>query len=185
MGIRKYAVAIDPGVVTSGWALFDHNWIKLVDCGSVVLKGSKTRDPRHVAMDCATNVWNDIRAAVFKWRRAFEDEFIGLSMCACEFPQVFTGAAGIAAAGKSDVLNIAFSVGFHAAIAAAVDGEREFVPVPVNQWKGNMSKDLTLHRVKRILNQLGHSKKIITKCERVSHAADAVGIGLHVLGHKL
>ena len=173
--MRKVLLAVDPGVVTMGAAVWDHGEfteainsgdpIKPLDTMSVTLKSVSNPKPVD-RVKCITQLTD----ALMSW--LVESELRPLTIV-CEYPQVFaTSSTGLAAA--NDAMGIMFFVGCLRGIFYT-DGV-EFIPASVTAWKGNMSKELTQRRVQKRYpdanDWLGKS----------SHAWDAVGIGLWAMG---
>ncbi len=69
------------------------------------------------------------------------------------------------------------SAGMIAGICACQDVEPAFEYVDVNNWKGNLKKDIVIKRITRTYNEAGLKFKPFTKDEW-----DAVGIGLYLKG---
>lgn len=96
-----------------------------------------------------------------------------LAEMVCEWPQYFESEGGRGSAASGDLIKLVFMVGRTAQLAA-YRGIR-FLPVGVNSWKGQMSKEAVKARIKK---RLGEAATVgIYK-----HAWDAVGIGLDHLG---
>jgi len=89
----------------------------------------------------------------------------------CEWPQSFTSAGGRAATGAGSIIKLAFGVGQVALMADAC--RAIFIPVKVAQWKGNLSKQIVIKRIKKRLTVAR-----LEYLEPESHAFDAIGIGL-------
>lgn len=153
-------VTIDPGVKGTGYAVWRGGlyWPRLEPpIASGVL--SVDRD----------SSWS-IRSA--KMLR----EFYGLckdyvpNRVICEYPEFFASGKGYASAAGGNLVKLAHLVGMFD--GACVLSQCPFSMMPVREWKGQMSKQLVIQRIRK---RLGKTYK--------SHAADAVGIGLHCKGH--
>jgi len=93
----------------------------------------------------------------------------------CEWPQSFTSVGGRAATGAGSIIKLAFGIGQVALMAAACTAK--FIPVPVAQWKGNLSKQIVIKRIKKRLTPAR-----LEYLQPESHAWDAIGIGLFCKG---
>jgi hypothetical protein len=91
----------------------------------------------------------------------------------CEWPSHMEGERGGVTARGGSLVKLAYIVG----VMAEASRQRRvpFVPVPVIQWKGQLSKENIQHHIRRIL---GERSCLPFK----SHAWDAVGIGLWARG---
>ena len=92
---------------------------------------------------------------------------------ACEWPRVWDSAGSIMAAKRGDLLKLAFWVG--SAHEALLQEARisQFMLVPVEQWKGNMSKARTEKWIRRHI-----PARTLAVLKPTTHAWDALGIGL-------
>jgi Holliday junction resolvasome RuvABC endonuclease subunit len=93
----------------------------------------------------------------------------------CEWPAYFDDVGGQVSAGSGALVKLAVAVGHIAQIAHERDVE--FMPVKVADWKGQVSKEVVIRRIRRRLN--------VSESRFHTHEWDAVGIGLHALGYKL
>lgn len=90
-----------------------------------------------------------------------------------EFPGLHTTASGMASAQSGDIFKLTFLVGIYACHAWNYGMAAR--PLPVNDWKGTLSKDAIEFRVRRVLgDSLTDSYP--------NHVLDAVGMGLHLKG---
>lgn len=92
----------------------------------------------------------------------------------CEWPTLHESSeAGRETARSGALVKLAASIGV--AIEVCRSHDIKFVPVPVADWKGQMSKVAVENRIRRILGP--------DACSNFrTHAWDAVGIGLHMKG---
>ena len=90
----------------------------------------------------------------------------------CEEPHYFQTATGIKSARREDFTKLVSSYGGLWAISS-VNGHT-WVPISINEWKGQLPKAAMIQRIRRILPQANYS----------SHEADAVGLGLYLRGWK-
>jgi hypothetical protein len=79
---------------------------------------------------------------------------------------------GIVSSQRGDITKLTFLVGRYAQVASSLG--MHYKLVPVNDWKGQMTKDAVRARLRRIYD----TEQLPFK----SHAEDAVGIGLWVMG---
>lgn len=89
-----------------------------------------------------------------------------------EYPLLMQTASGMASAIRGDVFKLMFLVGCFA--QQVWNYNHEFVPLPVNDWKGQLPKEVVAKRVCQIL-----------RCESDrygDHVMDAVGMGLYLKG---
>lgn len=94
---------------------------------------------------------------------------------AVEWPSYFSSLGGRATAGSGSLVKLTFGIGKLAQIVEAYGSN--FVPVPVNKWKGQLSKRIVEKRIRRIL-PVAKLKKL--KPEK--DVWDAIGIGLYMRG---
>jgi hypothetical protein len=87
-----------------------------------------------------------------------------------EWPIHMDSAKGHAAAVEGNIIKLAYNVGWLGCIAYGKGAV--FVPVPVNQWKGQLPKRVVQRRLRAKLGKWYGD-----------HAADAVGIGLNAKGY--
>lgn len=89
-----------------------------------------------------------------------------------EYPRLFGTASGVASAERGDVFKLVFLVGIIAGKVWKLGFE--FVPLPVNDWKGNLSKEIIANRCSRALGR--------PTSDFPNHVTDAVGMGLYIKG---
>lgn len=94
------------------------------------------------------------------------------STCFCECPQFFASASGEMVAGRGDLVKLSIAVG---AVAGVLRQSAKFYPIEVNVWKGQLTKENVNRRIARTLGAVNVG-------DFVSHAWDAVGIGLFAKG---
>lgn len=147
-------MSIDPGLSGSGYAIWEKD--RLQKSGVVASRAKGWREQGE-----------QVAAELHSISRAHTVEKVF-----CEYPEYFQSAGGLVTARSGSLVKLAWFCGFLNALFAT-----EFIPfefVEVNLWKGQLKKDIVEQRVKRIL-----------RCKTdtiVSHAIDAVGIGLFVHG---
>ena len=157
-------LAIDPGTKEFGWALWHSTRRRL-------------RAPDAAGVCKAGGAWWQDRV------HDLVDYFLGriphcqLGIVAIEWPHMMSGDAGTAAAAHGDLEKLAYFCGYLAKML------RDSYPrilvdlVPVREWKGQLKKEITVDRLSQAIGlHDGRGNEIIT------HAWDAVGVGLHYLG---
>jgi hypothetical protein len=97
-----------------------------------------------------------------------------------EFPIMFSGAVGYAVARRGDLTHLAFAVGMFAEWARG--RVARFICYPVNEWIGQLPKDVMHQRVRSILLRYYRPRDVDSVLQRPSHHWDAVGIGLYAQG---
>lgn len=184
-------VAIDVGLTALGWAAWTSVRVPIDrrkdsaqpvspdSCGVVSVPGRVANKNRSADRKKNRTMWiNNAR-----WiHAAFVEEVLDVfapDVMATEWPEFRSGnAVGMAAAGGEVLTKLALCAGCH--MQQAWDREAEGMIVPVSTWKGMLKKDVTN---KRIVRAIGKEAKDGTLID--SHAWDAVGIGLHVLGFPM
>lgn len=158
--ISQSLVAIDPGV-NCGWAFWPENKKYPVECG--VIKPHKKFEDFFLSMHSTIH---QLGAIILRLKPKY---------MACEWPQSFTSVGGRAATGAGSIIKLAFGIGQLAMVADACAAK--FIPVPVAQWKGQLSKGIVIKRIKK--------KLTVARLEYLqpeSHIWDAIGIGLFCKG---
>lgn len=164
-------ITVDPGVFTMGACLWkstdvmtDIPWGFPIDAMAFDL----SKQNRHP--DEATQTMILLVNELDKWFKK------GIATCYCEKLQIFTSARGMASAIKGYVLQVEMFRGILA--SKCNEFKVPFVDVPVLQWKGQLSKDLTVKRIRKIFD------RNVPKCmsKEASHDWDAAGIGFYLQG---
>lgn len=162
-------ITIDPGVFTMGGCLWesesglpDKPWGFPLDAMAFDL----SKQNRHP--DEATQTMILLVQELNKWFTK------GVACCYCEKLQIFTSAKGMASAIKGHVLQVEMFRGILASKCSEYNVP--FVDVPVLHWKGQLSKDLTIKRIRKIFDK--HIPKCMSK--EFSHDWDAAGIGFYL-----
>lgn len=156
-------LAIDPGINSTGWAFWEKPTRSLFpdEYGLVQAPLGGTWHDR--ALSNAKVIAENLR---FGWLGPHLEVF-------CEFPAFFASSGGVASAATGSVHKLAFQVGVYAQVFASRGSS--FTPVGVNEWKGQLPKDVVCRRVEKILGpRAGREFRADTW--------DAVGIGLWVKG---
>lgn len=94
---------------------------------------------------------------------------------AIEWPLFYNSAGGAAAAGSGSVVKLAFEIGKLVQVAEAYGWH--FIPVPVNEWKGQLPKKIVIKRIQKKL-----SVPRLRQLNPQKDAWDAIGIGLFMRG---
>lgn len=95
-----------------------------------------------------------------------------------EWPEFRSGdEVGIAAASRDSLSQLAFMVGMHKRIADCFNVPT--ILAPVSEWKGQMPKRVVEQRIARAIGLKALDGRRIE-----SHAVDAVGIGLWLIGGR-
>ncbi len=149
-------ITIDPGTSGCGWARWDSLW-NLLDYGIFIPATWKGKDI------------NDLQLWQYKAEQVSEEMVrqcgTKVTEIYIEYPSVFGGGV---AAQSGAVVKLACLVGM---ILGKSPANLQWL-IPVQEWKGQMSKAMVEKRVKRIL----------PNCKATSHAIDAIGIGLYKQG---
>lgn len=171
-------VAIDPGIVTAGYAVFRARDFNGDECPRPIFAAEHTLEIRKKASSPETNALKMV-SIVERGLRSYRVEQIH-----CERMEFRSNAQGIAAI--DDVLGVQFACGAYARLAVELGAA--YHPAPVSQWKGQLSKEQV---VSRILKRWSAGKaleaketlKLLSSPDHPSHDWDAVGIGLWAAGH--
>ena len=156
---RPPLLAIDPGVVL-GWAFFPQDRKFPVAIGII-----KPQVKKEFFLQMHSTV-----AQVVSVIAEHCPKFVAI-----EWPGFFDSAGGRAVAGGGSLVKLAFGVGKLAQVAEAFGAT--FEPIPVAKWKGQLSKRIVEHRIRRIL-----PFSRIEKLQPKQHEWDAIGIGLYCRG---
>lgn len=169
-------IAIDPGLDGTGWAVWTNdaqNEAPAVPTGCGTLRAPKDKDM--TLTDRCQALWEKLRDDLC-------DADVGLPMIPfnrhtyvfLELPTHFASSArGIAAQGGGSIYYLTYLVGF---LGAKLSQCTVILFTP-NEWKGQLPKDVVQRRVTRFLGT--------ETCEELgikTHAWDAVGMGLSVMG---
>lgn len=152
---RESFVAVDPGLRGTGWAAFRGG--KLVAAGVLFCNSPAPFQERAFVLARAVRD----RSALYYSSRVV-----------CEYPKFFGSAGGHMVAASGDLLKLTFLVG---AIGGACI-PLPFIPIGVNDWKGQLPKEVVEERINRRYG-IPKMRDLGVK----SHAYDAVGIGLYYL----
>lgn len=171
----KVCVAIDPGIVTVGYAIFKSSMFRPgKECPRPVAAGAHVLPGRLKRSAPETNALRMV-AIVERVIRAYRVEQVW-----CERMEFRSTAAGLAAV--NDILGVQFACGAYAKLAEQIGAA--YHPAPVSQWKGQLSKQQV---VDRVLKRWNHNTdpgrnddtlEFLSSFDYPSHDWDAVGIGL-------
>ena len=142
-------LTIDPGLSGTGWAYWDRNW-KLIRHGVI-------KPP-------AKHTWEQKMQFIIQILESHVYE-LGLNQAYVEFPSFFQSTGGQVTARSGALVKLSSLVG---AIMFTFSAK----PVRVNEWKGQLPKEIIIKRIKRILPNV----------KAKSHDWDAIGIGLYLRG---
>lgn len=162
---ENYTLTIDPGVSGTGFAIWEgvkQNMV-LVDCGNIYACSDLKEWDNKVKSICET-----LRFRLF-YPYTFNDVYI-------EMPQKFQGVSGDMVANSGDLVKLTLCAGFIAGYIYANYDDLPLEFIPVNIWKGQLSKDVVKRRVIKKLGDTYNTSKI------KSHSFDAIGLGLYVKG---
>lgn len=151
---RKSRLTVDPGISGTGYAVWSLKW-KLLETGALHESRAKNWEDKGKA----------IAVGLYKVSQKFN-----VTRVYIEFPQYMQSAGGQVTARSGSLVKLCWMVGF----ISAVFMDKIIRLVGVNEWKGNLPKDVTEKRVRRLLPGLPKKMK--------SHAVDALGIGLFLQG---
>lgn len=161
---RPYALSIDPGVTGTGVALWSiRDWKRLcgpMECFNVYPSGDKPTQRNWYTR--GWDVIEKVKASVPLGR---------VRWVYLEFPAYFQSAGGRVTARSGDLVKLSTFVG----MLTGQLGRRVYL-VPVNDWKGDLSKSVVELRIRQLLGP--------EVCKGwTQHTWDAVGIGLYMKGH--
>lgn len=150
-------MTVDPGVGGTGIALWDDEHIHPRNCAVVTAS---------TELEWIDRVWSIAEGFNDILLKANPEHII------FEYPGFFQSAKGLASAVNGDVFKLMFLVGILSDRCHL--NKMGVVLLPVNTWKGTLSKDAVIARIAaRLGTTLDHYP---------NHVADAVGMGLHVKG---
>ena len=153
----KNIISIDPGLSGTGWATWEGKTLT----GHGVLFYTAAKD-----------TWEN-RAQQYAQSIISISDDADCKTLYIEYPSFFDSVGGTMVAKTGDLLKLTFLVGIICGYAST--NFVDYVLVPVNQWKGQLPKQIV---TERIIRRLGEKQCLGIK----THAWDAVGIGLHALG---
>lgn len=174
-------LAIDPGV-HMGWAFWPESRKYPIECGIIKPHVNLLKMKLLLTSDKKLLTTSDGKEVdFFKKMHSTIHQLGNLVMrlepgcVVCEWPQSFSSVGGRAASGAGSIIKLAFGIGQIALMADAC--RAKFIPVPVAQWKGQLSKNIVIKRIKKRLPETR-----IEYLEPSSHSWDAIGIGLYCKG---
>lgn len=98
-----------------------------------------------------------------------------------EFPQRFDGSTkGIAAQQGSTLFKLAHLIGAYCGVCSALN--IRWSVVTVNEWKGQLPKDVVCRRLIRMFAQCGHT---LVESAYNHDVWDAIGIGVYKQGNEI
>jgi len=163
-------LSIDPGTQSMGWAFWDTGSRDLAcrppDATGLIIPW---RDPHN------TDWWDRAveQANGLLYKIPIPAKRLDVY---CEMPVFFAGTVGgMAAAGTGSLQKLCFQVGCVAQAVRGLSCFRHFYPVLVNEWKGQLPKEVVIQRIKKLLGEKA--------CKDYRKDMwDAVGIGLWARG---
>lgn len=163
-----YILAKDPGISGTGLSIWEmKDWEKLVPpiaCTNIYAQPGIDE----WWIKCSS-IWNKIESFI----QPYHSGGNRIILCFSELPKSFDSTYGQAAAKEGSIVKLSVFIGY-----CLYGFHRLEIPVSyvdVNDWKGQLSKDLVEKRVDRLFPDLTIS----------SHSYDSVGIGLYSKGFKL
>lgn len=162
---KKIRISIDPGLSGAGIAIWSSkNWNTPKGLLSCYLLKATSRKKITWEMQ-GQKMALELQALI----KGFDVEKIY-----CEFPILYANnAKGLAAAANGSVMKLSYVVGCFATTVEL----GKFEAILVRDWKGQLSKEIIIRRIKRKLGESFCKSLSIT-----SHCWDAVGIGLYAKG---
>lgn len=155
-------LAIDPGLVGTGWAVWQGKDHTPIACG--VING-----PRDVEWQERVDV---IVSAILDIIYQYD-----VLVIVCEQMEMYETAASSMSWKTGDLQRTVFLIG---SISGATRRKiQRMVLTPPREWKGQLPKSVTIYRVKKTLGA-----DVCRRLNIKTHAWDAVGIGLWFLGRK-
>ena len=151
-------LTLDPGLRHTGWAVFG------VQAKTLIKSGVSLRAPAEPQLKAAAE-----QAIQLEYMLSC-DPTIG--MIACEFPAMWGSHKSFASAVRGDLLILTYLVGSLGFAVYRQRGHGHFHAIPVQAWKGQLTKEAVIIRIKKVIGP----RKIR------NHEADAIGLGLIMLG---
>ncbi len=162
-------LTVDPGINAAGFAFWDEAEFK-------------TRClPAHVFTLKAElgGEWHDRLQDLLKKLDTWMDKRLTRPPTAvfCEMPVLFAGSVGHAVARRGGLTELA------AAAGAFMTVGKYGYPVPVNEWIGQLPKEVMHRRVRSTLEMAASASEVQSLMGSPTHHWDAVGVGLYVQGY--
>ena len=157
--MKIHYLTIDPGISGTGYALWSSPHWELMKTGIYSVSSDKVTW-EHKGHIIAQNI--AILCRNYSVRK----------IC-IEFPAYFDSSSGNMVAKRGDSVKLTWMVGMICGIVYPLKP----VLVPVNNWKGQMPKDVVIRRIQKRLG--------VERCEELgikSHMWDSVGVGLFASG---
>jgi Holliday junction resolvasome RuvABC endonuclease subunit len=159
--INTVVMSIDPGIGGTGVAVWDLELWKTPKVNPLAT---------YVLTPTGQKIWTADMYELFEMFDELLDKHNPAQLW-CEYPQYFLG--NHSATTEGNIYKLSSVVGMYMGMIKSRGGI--LAPVYVNEWKGQMSKDATIVRIKKRLPN-------IDLLNVKSHAWDAVGIGLYAQG---
>ena len=171
----SYILALDPGLTGTGWALFDAQKRILLRTNVFFPQRGEGRGHYLNGLKNGASMFRSLIIHEIKGKE-FQTQVI------LEEPTLWSGSALSMSAGTRGDLH-KLSAFFGMLTATAHINMLSARAIPVNQWKGQMSKEAVIHRIKKRYEEhrfhLAEGEKWVPL---QNHSADAIGLGLYVLG---
>lgn len=119
--------------------------------------------------------WKDsMHSTLSKFECEVLKRYKGIRAVLIEEPSFFQSEGGQLCARSGGLVKLAVSYG---ALLCMIERAHHIpvVPIPVNDWKGQLPKSVTLKRIENVIG-----KKFLLSD---THVCDAIGIGLYAKGH--
>ncbi len=155
-----YIITVDPGISGTGIATWAPDRLAPVYTKSIIIP-----EPREDWVE-------RMRLMSEEFYQTLKAQQESISKVYIEYPKLMQTASGMASAQRGDVFKLMCFVGVLAAQCWRYN--TEFIPLPVNDWKGVLPKGVVAQRVAARL-----------KCSArayPNHVMDAVGMGLYLKG---
>lgn len=176
--------AIDPGLNEAGWCLLGLRRRRSNNKAvPIIIAAGVTKDKSVERADRALRIASKTASAINQSYKLLQKPNEKITRVVVEWPQLRSDAISQAAAVKGDLQMLTMMAG------ACIAYLSLFVPytfsrnlITPSEWKGQLSKSTTRKRLERFFGSplsTQHGDKIIT------HAIDAVGIGLHAMGFPM
>jgi len=165
---RRYFVSIDPSINDIGLAIWEQSSFRQL-AEPLAIHEIQTQK-----YDYWTDKLKDLNVTL---NSVLAGHGVGMRGAGClrayvEQPGFFASAKGRASADRGDLVKL--SASFGAIAGFCWYGNIQFIPVTVQEWKGNLTKDTVKRRILKLLPNIDPAYS--------SHCFDAVGIGLYAKG---
>src|SRR3990167_4151964 len=146
-------VTIDPGINGTGYAIWGNKELKKY---GVIIPPKQFKSLK----DKAGYIITQLDIAMCKYLSKFNKVYV-------EEPAFFQSAGGRVTAGSGSLIKLTLLVGM-------IINKFDAMSVKVNDWKGQLPKEVVIQRIKNTLKEQVKDVK--------THAWDAIGMGLYLKG---